>query len=602
MLGILLGAAFAQDSTELQLVAVHGLPELSSLLYSPDGGRVYAAGTDDLVRVFDAHDLTLQDTFGRRGARMDHLALSPDGHVVAAGDRDGAVTLFDAWTGEELYRFGGNGRPVIGLAWSDDGATLGIASLHGPIRLVDAKSGRPLQTIQTPGEWLSRAAFHLETGQAAGTGRDGHVRIWDLRSGIVVQTLEVGAVETTQLAFSPSGKRIAGGDWDGRVRVWNVDDGRMIARISGAGRTGGLVFTDEDRLIGRGADDAPMVWNLETGGHANWEPPPRWTGLPPGEDTKVDSDGVHQRNDAAHDPVNNRVAEAYGDTLRVWDLQTGEELASRDTGHAAVRSVALSPDGSLLAVADASGSVRIHESLMGGVVAHLELHDGPARSVDFSPDGEQLVIAGPDHNVRVWAPRSGTPVTVLYGHEAPPTQVLYLREPWSTGPDGRVIRWDGSTPRGFHAHDSGVAWMAVAPDGRIATWPLADDPVRAWFQTGEVSFKSALEHPGGYGDFAGTGLASATSDELAILDGWTGGRRGLSPSATRLEALDASPDGRLLAGGTSGGSVHVLDARSGQLHVSLRGHAARVGTVAWSDDGQILASGADDGTVRVWTR
>ncbi len=595
--------AAAQDSDELHLLAVHGLPEISGLAFSPDGTRLYAAGTDDLVRVFDSAGLSLQDTYGRRGARMDHLSVSPDGYVVAAGDRDGAVTLFDAWTGEELYRFGGNGRPIIGLAWSDDGGTLGIASMHGPIRLVDAESGRPIQTIQTPGEWLSRVAFHLQTGVAAGTGRDGHVRIWELRSGIVVQTLEVGAVETTQLAFSPSGESVAGGDWDGRVRIWNTETGKLRARITGAGRTGGLVFVDEDRLVGRGADDAPLAWNITAGTVVDYDPPPRWTGLPPGEQPEPGAaDGVHQRNDAAYSPLLGQVAEAYGDTLRVWDLESCQVLASKDTGHAPVRSVALSPDGALLAVADASGSVRVHESLRGGVVAHLELQDGPARSVDFSPDGTRLAVAGPDLHVRVWTPGAGEPLEVLYGHEAEPTQVIYGRDPLSTGPDGQVLRWKDGEPRGFTAHEDGVAWMALAPDGRIATWPLEEGPVRGWFASGEVSFVSRLEHPGGVGDFGSAGLASATEDDLGMLDGWTGVRRPLSPSSTRLLSLTWSPDNRLLAGGTRGGSVHVLDARTGQLEVSLRGHAGGVRTVAWSDDGQILASGSDDGTVRVWTR
>lgn len=595
--------AVAQDPQELQLLAVHGLPELSGLTFSPDGSRIYAAGTDDLVRVFDASNLTLQDTFGRRGARMDHLALSPDGYIVAAGDRDGAVTLFDAWTGEEIYRFGGNGRPVIGLAWSRDGKTLGIASMHGPIRLVDSSTGRPITTIQTPGEWLSRAAFHLERGVAAGTGRDGDVRVWDLRSGVVTATLEVGAVETTQLAFSPGGSKVAGGDWDGRIRVWDLESGELVARINGAGRTGGLAFVDEDRLVGRGADDAPMVWNIQTGDHDDYEPPPRWTGLPPGEEAEPDeTQGVHQRNDAAYDRVQNRVAEAYGHTLRVWDVGTERVLAARDTGHAPVRSVALSPDGALLAVADASGSVRIHESLMGGVVAHLELQDGPARSVDFSRDGTELLIAGPDMNIRIWKPGAGEPVLVMYGHEAEPTQVVYGRTAMSTGPDGQVIRWQNGEPNSFVAYEEGVSWMAIAPDGRIATWPLGDGTVRAWFPTGEVSFVSRLDHEGGLGAFGGTGLASATPDDLAMLDGWTGGQRAWSPSSSRLLSLAWCPNSPLLAGGTEGGSVHVLDARSGQLEVSLRGHASRVKAVAWSDDGQILASGSDDGTVRVWTR
>jgi WD40 repeat protein len=47
------------------------------------------------------------------------------------------------------------------------------------------------------------------------------------------------------------------------------------------------------------------------------------------------------------------------DTLKVWSLATGRELRSLDHGAQSVPSVAVSPDGSLLAAAPAVGDIRI---------------------------------------------------------------------------------------------------------------------------------------------------------------------------------------------------------------------------------------------------
>ena len=67
-------------------------------------------------------------------------------------------------------------------------------------------------------------------------------------------------------------------------------------------------------------------------------------------------------------------------------------------------------------------------------------------------------------------------------------------------------------------------------------------------------------------------------------------------SAGRYTSLALSPDGQLLAAGTGGGAVSVLDAKTGALLVSLPGHAERVTAVAFSDDGRVIVSGSADGT------
>ena len=116
----------AGTGDDFVLEGVHGLPSLAALAFSRDGQWLYAAGADDIVRVFN-DELDLVHTWGHRGARIDHVAPSPDGATVAAGDRDGVVSFYRTHDGSELSRFGGNGRPIVGLAWEAD--RIGMAAL-----------------------------------------------------------------------------------------------------------------------------------------------------------------------------------------------------------------------------------------------------------------------------------------------------------------------------------------------------------------------------------------------------------------------------------------------------------------------------------------
>lgn len=77
---------------------------------------------------------------------------------------------------------------------------------------------------------------------------------------------------------------------------------------------------------------------------------------------------------------------------------------------------------------------------------------------------------------------------------------------------------------------------------------------------------------------------------LRLLPGYSG----------RLLCLAWSPDGLILAAGSSRGTVGLWDTGSGVLLRMLSGHAGPVMSLAWSREGRILASGSSDKTLRVW--
>ena len=85
-----------------------------------------------------------------------------------------------------------------------------------------------------------------------------------------------------------------------------------------------------------------------------------------------------------------------------------------------MNAVAFSPDGHLLASADADGTIRIWNPVTGQS-AGAALHAGigsAVHGVAFSPDGNLLASADADGTIRIWNPVTGQIVNVLLADTA----------------------------------------------------------------------------------------------------------------------------------------------------------------------------------------
>jgi WD40 repeat protein len=97
-----------------------------------------------------------------------------------------------------------------------------------------------------------------------------------------------------------------------------------------------------------------------------------------------------------------------------------------------VNGVAFSPDGKLLATADADGTVRLWNPATGQPVgAPLPASTGQLRGVNgvaFSPDGKLLATASADNAVSTWQmPLFVDPYAALCADVGPPTKANWLQ-------------------------------------------------------------------------------------------------------------------------------------------------------------------------------
>ena len=90
--------------------------------------------------------------------------------------------------------------------------------------------------------------------------------------------------------------------------------------------------------------------------------------------------------------------------------------------------------------------------------------------------------------------------------------------------------------------------------------------------------------------------ATVSKETLATATPW----RTLTEHKDRVLSVAYSPDGSLIATGSSDNTIRLWDGATGQRKKILMGHTGEVYSVAFSPDGLTLASGSGDDTIRLW--
>src|SRR5262249_15789850 len=103
-------------------------------------------------------------------------------------------------------------------------------------------------------------------------------------------------------------------------------------------------------------------------------------------------------------------------TVRVWDVKTGQTTATLEGHHDNVVSVAFSPDGSQV-VSASWHTLQLWDIKTGQVTATWEDTNSDSvpmwvTSVAFSPDGSFIVSANDSRGVDLWDVKTGQPTII----------------------------------------------------------------------------------------------------------------------------------------------------------------------------------------------
>lgn len=290
---------------------------------------------------------------------------------------------------------------------------------------------------------------------------------------------------------------------------------------------------------------------------------------------------------------------AAGDTngeVRVWQVSDGKQLLNLPRGSSWIWSVAFSPDSRILASVD-DNVVKLWDSHTGKCLKTLDGHLSWLYDVAFSCDRKTVATASCDHTVKLWDIDTGKCLHTLTGHQDVVYSVAFsplpLNPPASpptappltkggqggvvaSGSNDQTIRiWDVNTGECLKTLEGNPGWI----------WREAFSP-------------SPIPGKGGQGGI----LASGSHDyTIRIWDISTGEcLQTLQGHRNWVLSVAFSSNGRTLASSSEDGTVRLWNLATGKCLRVFQGHRSRVCSVAFTPNIQTLASGSLDSTVQLW--
>jgi WD40 repeat protein len=289
---------------------------------------------------------------------------------------------------------------------------------------------------------------------------------------------------------------------------------------------------------------------------------------------------------------------------------------ARGADHVETRWMAVATSGSVLATADSRGRVAVWDNEPDWMIERLLDSRTDASSVALSPDGRLLAVGELGAGISVWNVRSHRRLPIAasalrwakfmaFNHDGSKLAAVSNSNRdiviWSLARCGEISLLRGQVP--FHS-------VAFSPDGRyLACGEIGDRPsVVVWdVETGKPwrnlqGSEGAVQSVTFSADGRFLATSAAYDRGARIWDIASGVEKLMTSGHTQgTNAVAFAPHANILASVGNDGAARLWDGATGEHRAVLNGQTVRLNHVAFSVDGKFLfATASSDNDIRYW--
>ncbi|MGC9320612.1 MAG: hypothetical protein ACP5KN_21445 [Armatimonadota bacterium] len=564
------------------------------------------------------------------------VALSPDGETALSGScaelrsdgtcGEGELILWDLSAAlnpsssgpesiTELRRLEGHTGWVNAVAFSPDGQTALSGSGDAELILWDVETGQIVRRFEGHSGAVNDIALSSDGQMALSGSDDGTMILWDVSTalntgvaaGEAVRRFEGHTAGVNSVALGPDGQTALSGSADKTLILWDVASGEPLRRFEGhVNEITGAAFVLNARTMLSSGGNTLRLWELETGEQIRNVSFPAWPHL----------FGVSPDGGIAMFGVN---------ALLLWDIEPwreGQSLSSVsiDVGP---ESASFSADGHMALSGDSEGTLRLW-NLVGQVEFRRFDTDGtPLPALAVSPDGRRLLTGDMTDVVKLWDVESGEVIRRMEEDAvgvcpdcialSPDGELALVgsADPFGDSGAKSLVLWDveaGEEVRRFEGHRSEIRSVALSPDGHLALsgsqGDHGDDLILWDVATGEQIRRFDTDDDITSIAFSGDGRRALTGSaffkNVSLWDVAAGEEIRRFEHTNMVFDVAFGPDETTALAASADGSLLLWDIETGDVIRRFLGHDDAVWSVDVSPDGRYVLSGAIDGDIILW--
>jgi GTPase SAR1 family protein len=287
------------------------------------------------------------------------MAVFSDGQRALVGCEDKYLRVLDLRRGIELRKLDGHARAISCVKLLSNGLQAVSASVDRSVMLWDLNIGVAQRKFIGHDRWVTSVEVLPDQGRILSTSADGTLRLWNLESGAELWRLTRDTDFIWSIALLVDGRQMIFGSRDGTLRLWDIEKKEEIRHLKG-------------RVDHGDFPHAVKSWDYALTALA------------------VSADGQCA------------VSGSEDNTLGIWDLKTGENVAQLRGHTGPVRSVAMLPGGRKALSGSDDATLRLWDLESRKELWRFEGHTASVLCMQVLEDGRQVLSGSADKTIKLW--------------------------------------------------------------------------------------------------------------------------------------------------------------------------------------------------------